>query len=506
MNIPVPETADELLRARRDALLLRMAARLRLLGDPAEILRTAVAMMAEEVGTSRLGYAEVDEGRDLLDIQYCLVREGSFDISGQFPLSGVGAEFHEDLRRGRVIRVDDINLSTSVSEELRESFRQAAGVAVLTVPVISAEQYRAMLFAHHHEPRHWTDHDEALLTAGIEQLWRELSRARAEAALRHSEERYRRIFEQASDLIITADLSQVITDVNPAVAQAVGVERHEIVGRSMAEFLSPASMEKAKVTLAHKLAHGGTTNHELDVIARSGRILHWEVNSTLTLDPSGKPIGLHAIARDVTERRRAEERQRLLVNELNHRVKNTLALVQGLALQSFKDGRDMAEARDAFQHRLAALAAAHDLLTRESWEGATLDRVVAEALGHHNESEPRILWEGPAVTVNPKAAVSLVMALHELSTNAHKYGALSVQEGRVTLRWSVEGARLLIEWRERGGPAVQAPERRGFGFRMIERALAADLSGGATINFEATGLVCRIDASLADATAKAVAA
>jgi PAS domain S-box-containing protein len=500
------DSTDPVLRARREALLVRIASRLRLLSDPGEILTAAVAMMAEEVDASRLGYAEVDEGADLLDIQYCLVRDGSFDISGQYPLGGVGAEFHEDLRRGNTIRVDDITLSTALSEELRQSFQAAAGVAVLTVPVISATRYRAMLFAHHHEAKHWTDHDELLLHACIEQLWRELSRARAETALRDSEERYRRIFEQASDLIITADLSQVITDVNPAVADAIGLERHEIVGRSMADFLSPASMARAKETLAQKLAHGGTTNHELDVIAQSGRVLHWEVNSTLTLDPSGKPVGLHAIARDVTERRRAEERQLLLVNELNHRVKNTLALVQGLALQSFKDGRDMGEARHAFQHRLAALAAAHDLLTRESWEGATLDEVVVQALGHHNVPEPRILWDGPGVTLNPKAAVSLVMALHELSTNAHKYGALSAPEGRVSLRWSVDGGRLRIEWREQGGPMVQAPGRRGFGFRMIERALASDLSGGATIDFEPAGLVCRIDASLSDAASRTATA
>jgi two-component sensor histidine kinase len=163
----------------------------------------------------------------------------------------------------------------------------------------------------------------------------------------------------------------------------------------------------------------------------------------------------------------------------------------------------MAEARDAFQNRLASLAAAHDLLTRESWEGATLGDVVSQALGLYNGGEARISWEGPPVRLDPKAAVSLVLALHELCTNATKYGALSVPEGRVALRWSVSGDKLGIEWRERGGPPVEAPGRRGFGLRMIERALAADLSGEARLEFDPEGLVCRIETSLGGGGASA---
>jgi two-component sensor histidine kinase len=248
-----------------------------------------------------------------------------------------------------------------------------------------------------------------------------------------------------------------------------------------------------------KLKAGGTTHHELEVVSQSGRLRQCEVASTLTLDEAGGPVGLHAIARDVTERRRADERQALLVNELNHRVKNTLALVQGLALQSFREGRDPAEARVAFQHRLSALAAAHDLLTRESWEGATLRGLAEGALGHLSGHGQRVEISGPDLTLGPKAAVSLVMALHELSTNAAKYGALSVPGGRVDVGWNAQGDRLELVWRETGGPPVTAPERRGFGLRMIERALAADLAGDVAMEFEPAGLVCRIRGSLAEA-------
>src|SRR5205085_5253481 len=149
------------------------------------------------------------------------------------------------------------------------------------------------------------------------------------------------------------------------------------------------------------------------------------------------------------------------------------------------------------------LATAHDLLTRESWEGATLAELVEHAVGHRDRPETWIHADGPAVTLGPNAAVSLIMALHELATNAAKYGALSTPAGRVSLRWAVEGDELTLEWREQGGPPVEAPTRRGFGLKMIERVLAADLAGGATVEFEREGLVCRIQASLTEACAKA---
>jgi PAS domain S-box-containing protein len=492
------DTTERVLRSRRDALMLRLGERLRLLSHPAEILREGLRLVAEELKPGRLGYGEIDESRDTITV---LGTVGPLpEMSGHYSIDRAGTGFHDALRSGEVIRIDDTASEPRMEPTDLRARYQALGIgSALVVPVISGERYRAMLFAHEARPRHWSDGEEELLRAATYQLWREISRARAEAALRRSEERYRRMFEQANDLIIFAGLDQVITDVNPAAAAAIGLPREEVIGRSQSNFMSVAAFDQTKRMLQHKLEHGGTTQHVLEVISSSGRLLTWEVNSTLTLDDAGTPVGLHAIARDVTERQRAEERQRLLVNELNHRVKNTLALVQGLALQSFREGRDPAAARTAFQQRLAALAAAHDLLTRESWEGATLTELAQGAVGHLSGSEQRVGTEGPPVTLGPKPAVSLVMALHELATNAAKYGALSVPEGRVSLRWEAEeGGPLRLEWRETGGPPVAAPDRRGFGLRMIERALAADLAGRVEVEFNPEGLVCRIDGSLGE--------
>jgi PAS domain S-box-containing protein len=492
------ETTDSVLRAGRDTLLLDLSDTLRRLTDPHEMLHEGLELIAKSLKAGRVGYGEVDEEEGGITIP---ATSGHLpDMAGHYPIARTGDVFHRALKGGRVIRIDDVDTDAEMTESSLARRYQSMGIgAALVVPLIAGANYQALLFAHEDRPRRWSDGEERLLRDASHLLWREISRARAQWAQRQSEERYRRIFEQASDLIITATLDQVLTDVNPAAAAAVEMPREEIIGQSMHVFLTEHSRDQARGKLMEKLQEGGTTSHELEVVSKSGKRLHWEVNSTLTVDEAGKPVGLHAIARDVTERHKAEERQALLVNELNHRVKNTLALVQGLALQSFRDGRDPAEARNAFGHRLSALAAAHDLLTRESWEGATLRGLAEGALGHLTGVEGRVAIEGPDVTLGPKAAVSLVMALHELSTNAAKYGALSAPGGRVTVRWEVDGDRLKLGWREEGGPPVKPPGRRGFGLRMIERALSADLAGGVAMNFESTGLVCTIEASLAEA-------
>jgi two-component sensor histidine kinase len=211
-----------------------------------------------------------------------------------------------------------------------------------------------------------------------------------------------------------------------------------------------------------------------------------------------------AIARDVAERSwaaveqaRAEQHQLLLINELNHRVKNTLASVQGIAFQTLRGEVSLAEARARFEARLMALSSAHNLLTEENWGGASLERVVSDSIEHLTGEAGRFDVEGEPLRLAPRAALALAMALHELGTNAVKYGALSIDGGRVSIRWTQAADRLRLVWQEIGGPRVEPPSRRGFGSRLIERGLAADLGGAAALSFDPGGLSCEIEASLA---------
>lgn len=216
-------------------------------------------------------------------------------------------------------------------------------------------------------------------------------------------------------------------------------------------------------------------------------------------EPAGRVAKTLNVAIDIDERKRAEDRRILLINELNHRVKNTLATVQSIARQTLRADRPPAQTFEIFTARLVALSAAHDVLTRENWEGARLGEIVAGALAPFAaEAEQRLRFEGPEVRLSARAALGLAMALHELATNAVKYGSLSNDSGRVDLTWRItpgsDRPLLELEWREQGGPPVVAPRRGGFGVRLLTQGLRSELDGTAELDFAPGGLVCRIAA------------
>lgn len=243
---------------------------------------------------------------------------------------------------------------------------------------------------------------------------------------------------------------------------------------------------------------GATKGYTLEkrYVRKDGDIIWVEVAASLVRgDESSEAFGVR-ILRDITDKKRAEEQQRLLLNELNHRVKNTLTVVQGLAHQTFKGGAVPPELLRSFEGRLGALAAAHNLLMKQTWESTPIRSAVEAALKPFHICEGGISLKGPAVLLTPSATVTLTLALHELATNAAKYGALSNDEGRVAVQWSLDPERLTIAWRERGGPPVTKPARTGFGTRLLQRAVARDLGAAVTIDFASTGLVCTISAPL----------
>jgi len=221
-------------------------------------------------------------------------------------------------------------------------------------------------------------------------------------------------------------------------------------------------------------------------------------------DAAGAIQGAVCAAIDITERKQQQRHRELLLHELNHRVKNTLATVQSLAVQTLRNADSLGEARAVFEARLIALSKAHDVLTNESWESAAVGDVVARALAAYAGPDPgqgaetRVRYGGPDIRLQPKAVLALSMALHELATNAVKYGALSQPGGHVDVSWSVDGTPpiFVFVWKERGGPPVSRPARRGFGSRLVEYGLAQDLGGTAELAFEPDGVRCTFTAPL----------
>ena len=238
---------------------------------------------------------------------------------------------------------------------------------------------------------------------------------------------------------------------------------------------------------------------EYRVKTPSGEVRWLQVRGQPTYDADGRPLQLAGISLDITERKRGEEHRALLTAELNHRVKNSMATIQSIASQTLRFSASLAEAQTTLDARLQSLARAHDVLTRESWEGADMVNVVADALASFQSSGfRRFTIAGPSLRLSPRMALAFVMALHELATNAVKYGALSVDAGRVAVNWDQldgpAGPRLWFRWEEIGGPPVQAPSRRGFGTRVIERALGAEFNGQAETEFRERGIVFTLDA------------
>jgi len=210
--------------------------------------------------------------------------------------------------------------------------------------------------------------------------------------------------------------------------------------------------------------------------------------------PDRKPLAITGASRDLTERKAAEDLQRLLFNELNHRVKNTLATVQAITALTLKGANDLPTAREALDRRIASMAKAHDLLRSRDWTGANLGDVVAHALDAFAVGQIEVC--GSDAEVSPRHALALSMALHELATNATKYGALSCTRGRVRVAWHTEEGNLHLDWQESGGPAVVTPTQKGFGSRLLERLLISDLGGAIRLDYDPSGLKFSITAQL----------
>jgi PAS domain S-box-containing protein len=256
--------------------------------------------------------------------------------------------------------------------------------------------------------------------------------------------------------------------------------------------------ERMTAAIEAAISTGAEYDVEYRVTHPSGdvRWVHARGRAAQTADQGGVRR-MAGVSLDITERKRAEERQRLLLNELNHRVKNTLATVQSIASQTLRSAPDVRAFRDAFESRLLALSQTHNLLTDRSWEAASLHDILRLELRPHAGGARFVLDSDRDLRLTPKAAVALGMAIHELATNALKYGALSTPDGLVSVRSRVTqssvGRVLVLEWIESGGPPVQKPKRRGFGGRLLEQGLAGELHGRVELDYRPEGLFCRIE-------------
>jgi PAS domain S-box-containing protein len=282
--------------------------------------------------------------------------------------------------------------------------------------------------------------------------------------------------------------------------------REELGDMSFQEITHPDDLQP-DVEQANALLAGETETFSMEkrYVTKAGDAVWTNLTVSLVRDSGGTPAYFVSIIEDITARKEVEEEQRhyqrqlrLLNNELNHRVKNTLATVQSMAAQTMRSEPDPSAAYEKFESRLLSLSQVHDVLTRESWHGAGLAEVAERALEPFSSlSSGQIAINGPVVWLQPGAALTMALVFHELATNAVKYGALSVDTGRVDLAWTLsEDGLLRLKWVESGGPPVAPPTRKGFGSRLIERGLRGEFHGSAATEYQPSGVICTMEAYL----------
>ena len=292
------------------------------------------------------------------------------------------------------------------------------------------------------------------------------------------------------------DMARGVLRVSPRMALITGFQAGPMAAagtRALEPFLHPDDVPAFQASLADQRPDGGQYKVEFRMRPRDGRTVCVRVTGVLTRDAEGRPLKVTGIVEDITQHRLEDAHRQTLMAELDHRVKNVLATCQALAVQTARRTTSLEVFLANFSGRLKAMASANELLTAARWRGAAIDHLAAAELGAIAPGQTG--WEGPDLFLTPRAANALALALHELAANAVKFGALSVETGRVSLRWeSLPDGGFEIVWTESGGPTVLPPTRMGFGSTLLDQVTNRELNGETAIDYRPSGVVARLRA------------
>jgi PAS domain S-box-containing protein len=422
------------------------------------------------------------------------------DLDGKLPFMSEGGQ--------RIMEVSDFN---DIAGCPWPDFWHDTGNAEATAAVEAARKGEARSFigqadTYQGTPKWW--HVAVSPIPGPEgSPHRILSVSRDITEFRASEEereRFVRLAENSADFVGMARTDGSVFYMNDAARRLVGLEDADITRLAIGDFFPPEQAGTVEREVLPAVDRDGHWVGELNFRHfRTGELIPVLYTVFPITNTAGALIGYGTVTRDFRDRRRAEDDMRLMNSELAHRLKNVLAVVQSIAAQTLRGIPEAEAASSNLSARLVALGAATDLLTGSSWRSADLRELATRALSPHGRVGERFLLSGPAVTLKPELTVAFALALHELATNAAKYGALSNHTGTVMLAWSIDGAgdeaTLSVCWSEQGGPPVMPPERKGFGSVLIERSLRSYFSGKAATDYRPEGLVFELEARLKDA-------
>lgn len=403
------------------------------------------------------------------------------------------------------IFVEDI-AATDEPGWIKAEIRNEGIVSLGFVPLTLEGRVIGKFMTYHARPRSFDARYQSLSVTIARQLGFSIGRAKAEASreaalseLKLSEARFRQMTEEAPVMIWMSNPMGHCEQLNRVARDFWGVAEDGLDQFDWAASIHPDDSAHVLARMGQAISEGQPVTVRGRYADRDGNWRLLETEARPRYDGEGRFLGMIGVNVDITEQENTTRQRELMLAELNHRVKNTLAVVQAIAHQSFKADRDLASV-ETFLGRLRVLAKAHDILSGVKWESSPLQNLAREIVTDLPARRGKIEIDGPAVLLPPKQALAVALALHELQTNALKYGALSVDGGTVSLDWTVTpDGHLEILWQERGGPTVAPPSRRGFGTLMLQQGLAVELNGTAILDFRPEGLVCRIDAAIAGA-------
>ncbi|SFV35449.1 PAS domain S-box-containing protein [Devosia crocina] len=473
----------------RHTFLLKLSDGLRAMSEVSAIKTTAMQLLAETLSADRIELYEfsAEEDRFIVDA----LEGGVAKAAAAAWRADLGAYLDRVFLSGDTVSVRDLRADRRVHAAQDLPFR-----AFLGAPILRSGRCAGGIGLFRKEPGEWTQDQVTLLEEAAQRTWSSLERAGAECALRSSEGRFQQFAQASSDVLWMRDASTMVLDfVSPAAEAIYGLPREDLVGdiRKWAALIVPDDRAEALAKI-DAVRRGESVMHEFRIQRRSDKAFRWIRNTDFPLlGPGGTVEHIAGIATDVTDERLSVQHQAILLAELQHRVRNIMAMIRSVTARTADTADSVADYAELMSGRLSAMARTQSLLTHAVTDGVDLRRLLLTELEAQAASSGQYELTGPAVVVQPKAAEVLALAVHELTTNALKYGALAVPDGRVKVEWrvipSAAEPSLNLTWTEERPRPQQwsPPTRRGFGTTLIEKRVPYELRGQGRVDFRPEG-------------------
>lgn len=481
----------------RHAFLLTLSDALRPLSDPLEIKATASRILGEHLNADRSYYVEFDVTRAAFVVERDYHRASGAELAGLYPFSAYGEPL-DIFETGEPLLVEDVAVLASMRGEISAHYESLGIKSFVSVPLNKDGRLVAALAATVTEPRVWTQEEASLVIAVAERTWEAVERARAVQALEASERRMRSLATGIPQLVFRSLGDGFRIWSSPQWIEFTALSFEDSLGHGWLGAVHPDDRAETLAAWEGVEARGEYYVEHRILHARSGDYRWHQTRATPLRDNETRTIEWLGTSTDVEELRALQRRQELLVAELQHRVRNLLAMIRSIGQRTAATAESVEDYAQHLEGRISALARTQALLTREIGRGVDLQNLVLDELEAQAALPGRYSVKGHDVALSPKAAEVLTLAIHELATNAVKYGALAQGDGRIDITWTVEekgeGAApwLSLTWTEFGVRMDDGPRREGFGTELITARVPYELKGEGRMEFRETGVAATI--------------